>query len=123
LNTKKYFEVKAGNKHKVFIREDISSEEMIEISKKSSEYNIDFIKKQEDSYIVKVYETGVGFTLGAASSALAVFSCVYEEYGCSEVKLVFEGGIVKAVFKDNLINLTCFPYFVFSGEYNSSQSN
>ncbi|MCK9225864.1 MAG: hypothetical protein M0R46_11010 [Candidatus Muirbacterium halophilum] len=110
-----YFEVIIGNLHKVYIRDEISHDEMLEIAKNSKDYNIEFIKKEENSFIVKVFETGVGFTSGASSAALAIFSCIAEEYIDKEVDIVFDGGVVKAVLKNNIINLTCFPHFVFSG--------
>jgi diaminopimelate epimerase len=87
-----HFEVSVGNLHKIFMKNAIIESEICNIADNNREYNIEFIVKQEDGYRVKVYERGVGFTLGCGTGATAVFSVLNKYSDISELKLFFDGG-------------------------------
>ncbi len=89
---KDYFEVDVGNLHRIYIKDNYIESEIVEVAKNNPDYNVEFIMKQDDCYRVKVYERGVGFTMGCGTGATAIFSVLREFSDISNIKLRFDGG-------------------------------
>jgi|GEM_PF-7126097 len=87
-----YFEVDVGNLHRIYIKDNYIESEIIEVAGDNPEYNIEFIMKNQDYYRVKVYERGVGFTLGCGTGATAIFAVLREFSDLKRIKLRFDGG-------------------------------
>ena len=116
-----HFEIKCGNYHKVFFREKFIESEIREEYNRYRDFNIEFLIKDNDFYIVKQIEIGAGFTLGSATSAIACFSTLNELDSLDECLFKFEGGFLTLSSINNKIKVSGKAEIVFDGNLRSSE--
>lgn len=109
------FPVDVGNRHLVFFdRRGASEAEIWEGVNSSALFpdgvNVEFAEVRKNHLRVQVYERGCGKTLACGSGAAAV-AFAARSIGCSKEKLVFDGGVISVIFKDDTAVISAAPKY------------
>jgi len=80
------------------------------------DYNWDFIKQENNEIFVNTYERGVGYTLGCSTGAAAVAIHLNKKTGRKIFDMKFPGGPVKAIVKNNIIDVYAEVHIIYHGE-------
>ncbi|MGM0608988.1 MAG: hypothetical protein ACQESP_11275 [Candidatus Muiribacteriota bacterium] len=112
-----FFKVKAGNLHKIYFTDSFIEDEIVQKAECDKKYNIEFVSKKNEGYVVKVFESGAGFTKGCASGAAAIFSVLNKADGLESMNFYFDGGKITARMLKGEIILTGKAKLIYEGVF------
>ncbi len=105
--------ITTGNKHRIFGIDETKNAESL--AKLNPDCNLHFVEKISDnSFRVKTFERGVGWTLACGSGAIA---SGFHSGISGKIRIIHDGGESFVENKGDHIDLTTKPKLVFEGKF------